>query len=89
MALQVRGRAAGSFYLGNKDIKIFNGPVHVLTKFIRSVMPLAAKSECGALFMSVQEEVMMRQTLEELGHKKPPTPIRTDNSTACGIMNKP
>jgi hypothetical protein len=25
--------------------------------------------------------------LEELGHKQPPTPIQTDNSTACGVVN--
>jgi hypothetical protein len=26
-------------------------------------------------------------TIEELGHPQPPTPIKTDNSTACGIAN--
>jgi hypothetical protein len=30
----------------------------------------------------------MRITLEELDHPQPATPIRTDNSTADGIMNK-
>ena len=29
----------------------------------------------------------MRTTLAELGHPQPPTPIRTDNSTANGIVN--
>ena len=29
----------------------------------------------------------MRTTLEELGHPQPATPMRTDNSTADGIMN--
>ena len=30
----------------------------------------------------------MRTTLEELDHSQPPTPLKTDNSTADGIMNK-
>ena len=30
----------------------------------------------------------MRTTLKELDHPQPATPIRTDNSTANGIMNK-
>eukprot|EP00957_Ditylum_brightwellii_P081699 6215598-Ditylum_brightwellii.AAC.1 len=25
---------------------------------------------------------------EEMGHVQPPTPIMTDNSTACGIINR-
>jgi len=29
----------------------------------------------------------MRQLLEEMGHKQPKTPIQTDDSTACGVIN--
>ena len=29
----------------------------------------------------------MSTTLEELGHPQPPTPIKTDNTTANGIIN--
>jgi hypothetical protein len=29
----------------------------------------------------------MPMTLEEFGHPQPATPLKTDNSTACGIMN--
>ena len=38
--------------------------------------------------MNAQELLPMRTTLEELDHPQPPTPLRTDNSTADGIMNK-
>ena len=51
-------------------------------------MSSTADAEWGGLYMNAQEAVPMRATLEELGHPQPPTPIRTDNSTADGIMNK-
>jgi hypothetical protein len=31
--------------------------------------------------------ILLRITCEELGHKQPATPMRTDNNTAEGIMN--
>ena len=90
VAKKARSRAAGYFYLGNKDGKLFNGPMFVLSKIIKAVMSSAAESECGALCVNAHEAVPMRQTLIELGHPQPPTgtPIRTDNSTADGIMNR-
>ncbi len=42
----------------------------------------AAETELGGLFYNGKEA-----TLKELGHKQPPTPIVTDNSTAAGIAN--
>ena len=41
----------------------------------------------GALFVNGQEVMILRTILEEMGHPQPPTPIRTDNSTAAGITN--
>merc|ERR1712069_26577 len=37
--------------------------------------------------MNAQLAAPMRTTLEELGHPQPPTPIKTDNTTANGIIN--
>lgn len=37
--------------------------------------------------MNAKLAVPMRTTLTEMGHPQPPTPIRTDNSTANGIVN--
>jgi hypothetical protein len=50
-------------------------------------MASAAEAEVAALYMNAQEMVPMRQCLIELGHPQPPTPIKTDNSTATGIIN--
>ena len=35
----------------------------------------------------MNEAVPMRQLLAEMGHKQPKTPIQTDNTTACGVVN--
>jgi hypothetical protein len=53
-----------------------------------AVMQSAAEAECGGLYMNAKEAVPMGIILEELNHPQPATPIRTDNSTADGIMNK-
>jgi hypothetical protein len=47
-----------------------------------------AESEVGACFKNVQSGAQLRVTLTELGHIQPPTPLRTDNSTAFGILNE-
>ena len=90
IAPQARSRASGYHYLGNKDGKLFNGAIFILTKLIPTVMSSAADAECGGLYMNAREAVPMITTLEELGQPQPDngTPIRTDNSTADGIMNK-
>ena len=83
VAPKARSRAAGYHFLGNKDGKLFNGPIFVLAKIIKAVMGSAAEAECGGLYMKVP----FITTLEELGHKQDAVPIKTDNSTAEGIMN--
>ena len=85
---QARSRAGGYHFLGNFDGKLFNGPIYILAKIIRAVMSSAAEAECGSLYMNAQHAVPHITTLEELGHKQRPVPIKTDNSTANGIMNK-
>jgi hypothetical protein len=48
----------------------------------------AAESEVGACFHNAQSGAPLRVTLAEMGHTQPPTPLRTDNSTAFGILNE-
>jgi hypothetical protein len=48
----------------------------------------AAESEVGACFQNAQSGALLRVTLTELGHIQPATPLRTDNSTAFGILNE-
>jgi hypothetical protein len=76
--------AGGHFFLSenDKDPKD-NGALHVVAKIIKQVMSSAAEAELGGLFINAKTAVPIRTTLEELGHKQPPTPIQTDNSTAC------
>ena len=50
-------------------------------------MASAAEAEVGALFVNGQDAIPLRNTLIELGHPQPPTPIQTDNSTAAGFAN--
>ena len=51
-------------------------------------MGLAAEAKVGGLYINALELSPMRTKLKELDHPQPPTPIRTDDSTADGIMNK-
>ena len=51
-------------------------------------MGSAVEAEVGGLYMNALELSPMRTTLEELDHPQPPTPLKTDNSTGDGIMNK-
>ena len=88
VAPKSRSRAGGYHYLGNKAGTQFNGPIYVLAKIIKAVMGSAAEAEVGGLYMNALELSPMRTTLEELDHPQPPTPLKTDNSTADGIMNK-
>ena len=55
---------------------------------MKNVMVSEAEAEIGALFVNGQEAIILRTTLEEVGHMQPPTPIKTDNSIASGIANK-
>jgi len=66
-----RRRMEGYPFLGNKDRKLFNGPLLVLAKIIKNVMASAAESEVGALCMNARADVPIRTTLIEMGHPQP------------------
>lgn len=81
-----RSRAAGHFFLSNKnDPTMQNGPILTLSTIIRHVMASASEAELAALFYNAREAVPLRITLEELGHPQPSTTITTDNATAVGL----
>jgi hypothetical protein len=50
--------------------------------------PLLQNHKVGTCFHNAQSGAPLRVTLTELGHTQPPTPLRTDNSTAYGIVNE-
>jgi hypothetical protein len=83
---EARSRAGGYHYLSSKDGTLFNGPIIVLAKIIKNVMASAAEAEVAGIYLNAQEGVSERNCLIEMGHPQPPTPIRTDNTTARGIV---
>jgi hypothetical protein len=87
---EAKSRAGGFFYMGNttkNDTKLTNGAILIVSKVLKHVMSSAAEAEIGAVFINAKEGVVLRTTLEELGHKQPPTPMETDNTTATGYSN--
>ena len=83
-----RSRYAGYFYLGTLKSTNgrLNGAILVVCKSIRSVVASAAEAETGGLFYNGQDAIIIRHSLEALGHPQPKTPIKTDNSTATGFI---
>jgi hypothetical protein len=49
-------------------------------------VPSSEAELVGAAFTNAQKAVPMRQALHDMGHPQPPTPLKTDNSTAHGIL---
>jgi hypothetical protein len=69
------------------DKKITNGAILISSKVLKHVRSSAAQAEIGEVFINEKEGAVLRTTLEELGHKQPPTPMETDNTTATGYSN--
>jgi hypothetical protein len=87
---EAKSRAGGLFYMGNNnktDKKLTSGAILIIGKVLNHVMSSAAEAEIGAVFINAKEGAVLRTTLEELGHKQPPTPMKTDNTTATGYHN--
>jgi hypothetical protein len=85
-----RSRLGGLFFLGNKppEQDTLNGSILNVASVIKNVVASAAESEVGACFHNAQSGAPLRVTPTELGHTQPPTSLRTDNSTAFGILNE-
>jgi hypothetical protein len=88
---KARSRACGHFFMGwmpknGEPIKL-NGAFYVNTTILRFVEASAAEAELGALFHNCQDGIIFRQTLTDLGHNRPKTPVHCDNATAVGIAN--
>ena len=65
-----------------------NGAVLTVSQIIKPVMSSAAEAELGALFINCRESIPARHALEIMGHKQPPTPVHTDNTTYLGVVKK-
>jgi hypothetical protein len=85
---KARSRAGSHFFLSsNIEDPIANGAVLNLAQLIEAAMSSAAEAELGALYINAREAVPQQRTLEEMGHKQPPTPMQTNNTTAVGVVN--
>jgi hypothetical protein len=81
-------QVGGLFFLSSDtEDPINNGPVLNLAQIIKAVMSSAAEAELGALYINARKAIPQRQTLAEIGHKQPPTPMQNNNSTALGAVN--
>jgi len=72
----------GHFFMSNDDaIPNNNGAILMISQIIKAVMSSTAEAEIGALYINCKEAIPAPHTLEFLGHKQPPTPMQTDNTT--------
>jgi hypothetical protein len=57
------------------------------TTAIKHVVSSVAEDEFGALFINAKKGTFTRTTLGEMGHNQDATELKTDNTTADGIIN--
>ena len=57
-------------------------------KTFRQVVSSAAEAETAGIFHAVRTSIPIRHYLTSLGHEQPPTPLKTDNSTAYGFVHQ-
>jgi hypothetical protein len=86
---EAHSRVGSHHYLGNLPGKpnILNGPILNISKVLKGVMSSAAEAEIGALCLNAKEATVIRTTLLKWDTPSH-TPMETDNSTACDIMNR-
>ena len=90
-----RSKTSSYFYLSDKlqhpnkaptKLPTANGPILATSKGIKNIVGSAAEAEIVGVFEGCQEGLPIRKTLQELKHEQPPTPLKTDNKTAQGII---
>ena len=89
VAPKARSKIAGYFHLSDhpnitKHPKL-NGAKLVEYKTLRHVVFSSAESEVAGIYHNAGIATPIRQTLQSLNHPQPPTPLKTDNSTATGL----
>ena len=51
-------------------------------------MSSAAEVKIASAYINCQDAIPIRNTIIELNHPQPSTPIQVDNTTAVGFINK-
>ena len=90
VAPKAKSRIAGYFHLTEhpnvtKHPKL-NGAILVECKTLRHVVSSSAEAEVAGIFHNATMAVPIRNILQALNHPQPPTPLKTDNSTATGFI---
>ena len=86
---KARSRAEGHIFLSENDpTPKWNRAILTIAQIINFVMSSGAEAELGAMYITANEMVPIRQTLIEMGWKQPQSPIQTDNSTSSVVVNK-
>ena len=60
----------------------------MVTSILKNILSSATEAELEGLFINAKEGVVIRNTLEDIGHTQHPTTMQTDNSTVPGIINE-
>jgi hypothetical protein len=88
---KAKSRIGGYFYLGNKtnspNKPLSNGPILFHTTVLKHVVSSDVEAEFGALFVNAKEGTVTCTALAEMGHNQDATELKTDNTTADGIIN--
>ena len=80
--------AGGHFFMTDESTEPpNNGAVTTISRIIKTVISSVAEACLCKLFINCREVVPVIITLEEMGHKHPPTPTQTDNTTVLGVVN--
>ena len=91
VAPKAKSRIAGYFHLSDHPMRTkdprLNGAVLVECKTLKHVVASAAEAEIAGVFHNAQVSIPIRHFLECLNHPQPPTPLKTDNSTANGFIH--
>ena len=90
VAPKARSRVAGYFHLSDhpnitKHPKL-NGAILVECKTLKHVVSSSAESEVAGIYHNAGMAIPIRHILKALNHPQPPTPLKTDNSTATGFV---
>ena len=90
VAPNARSRISGYFHLSDhpnitKHPKL-NGAILVECKTLRHVVSSSAEAEVAGIYHNATVAVPIRHILHALHHPQPPTPLKTDNSTAAGFV---
>ena len=77
---EIKGRSRAGYHIflsKNDAMPRWNVPVLTLAHIVKFVLSSASEEELGGFFITAQEMVAMRNTLEEMKWPQPKSPIQT------------